>query len=204
MSIDIYQLPQTIDALHLALGALVLLLMVLLIVLMKKNQQLVDGAAVLKQSLAQQRARNQELSLAQQQSTISRPTNQQDATEQGALQLLGLFQQQARLVDFLQEDISQYSDQDVGAAARIVHQGSNKVLQEHVQLSAIRNETEDSTITLAKGFDASTIRLVGNVVGQPPFTGKLVHRGWQARQVTLPQLNAGHDSRVLAPAEIEL
>ena len=34
---------------------------------------------------------------------------------EGALQLLGLLQRDARLVDFLMEDISAYSDEQVGA-----------------------------------------------------------------------------------------
>jgi len=59
-------------------------------------------------------------------------------------------------------------------------------------------------LTLAAGFDAATVRLTGNVVGQPPFTGTLMHRGWRVAEIKLPKLAEGHDVRVLAPAEVEL
>ncbi|MEN9437490.1 MAG: hypothetical protein RIR09_2145, partial [Pseudomonadota bacterium] len=44
-------------------------------------------------------------------------------TTDAALQLLGLLQREARLIDFTQEDIRAYSDADIGAAARVVHAG---------------------------------------------------------------------------------
>ena len=46
--------------------------------------------------------------------------------------------------------------------------------------------------------------MTGNVVGQPPFTGTLQHKGWRVTAVRLPALTAGHDTRVIAPAEVEL
>ena len=106
-----------------------------------------------------------------------------------ALLLLGLLQKEGRLVDFLHEDIKSYSDQEVGAAARIVHQGCQRVLQEHLKIAPVRDEPEGSRITLERGFDASAIRPTGNVVGDPPFTGALVHRGWRVVETRLP---AGH------------
>jgi delta 1-pyrroline-5-carboxylate dehydrogenase len=57
---------------------------------------------------------------------------------------------------------------------------------------------------VAAGFDAAAVRLTGNVVGQPPFTGTLTHRGWRVTEIRLPRLAEGHDVRVLAPAEVEL
>ena len=40
----------------------------------------------------------------------------------GALQILGILQRDSRLIDFLMEDISAYSDDQVGAAVRDLHQ----------------------------------------------------------------------------------
>ena len=54
------------------------------------------------------------------------------------------------------------------------------------------------------GFDPSAIRLVGDVVGAPPFTGTLRHPGWRAASVRLPAVGDGQDASVVAPAEIEL
>lgn len=126
------------------------------------------------------------------------------ADEDSALQLLALLQREGRLVDFLEEDIDGFSDAQVGAAARVVHGGCRKVVREHLTLAPARAETEGSTVVLQAGFDASAVRLVGNVTGQAPFRGTLQHRGWRATDVRLPKLAAGHDVRVIAPAEVEL
>ncbi|GAB1386970.1 DUF2760 domain-containing protein [Melaminivora sp.] len=121
-----------------------------------------------------------------------------------ALQLLGLLQRQARFVDFVQEGLAGYSDADIGVAARVVHEGCRKVLAEHFSITPIRSEAEGSRVTLPAGFDASAVRVSGHLVGQPPFTGTLVHRGWQAGPVRLPQLTDAQAARILAQAEVEL
>lgn len=123
---------------------------------------------------------------------------------ESALQLLSLFQREARLIDFTQENLSAYSDADIGAAARVVHEGCARVLREHFSIEPVRSEAEGARITLEEGFDAASVRLTGNVVGQAPFKGTLSHRGWRATKVQLPQLAEKHDARVLAPAEVEL
>lgn len=128
----------------------------------------------------------------------------QVAPNASALQLLGLLQREARFIDFMQEDIQGYSDADIGAAARVVHDGCRKVLREHFTLAPVRTESEGSRITLPAGFDAASVRLTGHVVGQAPFTGTLNHRGWRATDTRLPQLAASHDPAILAQAEIEL
>src|SRR5436190_15346400 len=37
-----------------------------------------------------------------------------------------LFQSEARFVDFVQEDVAGYADAEIGAAARVVHEGDRK------------------------------------------------------------------------------
>lgn len=127
-----------------------------------------------------------------------------EATPDAALQLLGLLQRDARLIDFVQEDIAAYGDADIGAAARLVHEGCRKVLKEHMTLAPVRTENEGARITLPAGFDAAQVRLTGNVVGQAPFTGTLSHRGWKVTELRLPQLAEGHDASIVAQAEVEL
>jgi hypothetical protein len=127
-----------------------------------------------------------------------------EASPDAALQLLALLQREARLLDFTMENIAQYSDQEIGAAARVVHEGCRKVLDEHFTIGPVRQESEGSTVTLNEGFDAGAVRLTGNVVGKPPFRGTLAHRGWRVQEVRLPKLSASHDARVLVPAEVEL
>lgn len=123
---------------------------------------------------------------------------------QSALQLLGLLQREGRFVDFLQEDIGAYTDAQIGAAARVVHDQCRKALLAHVTLERIRTELEGQRVTLNSGFSASEIRLTGQVAGEPPFTGALTHAGWRAAKIELPKLSEGHDVRVIAPAEVEL
>ncbi|WP_210542539.1 DUF2760 domain-containing protein [Rhodoferax sp. PAMC 29310] len=132
------------------------------------------------------------------------PVILKEASPDAALQLLALLQRDARLIDFTQEDLSGYSDADIGGAARVMHEGCSKVLREHFSLAPVRLEAEGSRVTLPQGFDARAVRLTGNVVGQAPFTGQLSHRGWRATEVRLPKLAEGHDATVLAQAEVEL
>lgn len=128
----------------------------------------------------------------------------QDAPPDSALVLLGLLQKEGRFVDFLQEDITGYSDQEIGSAARVVHQGCQRVMSEYLSIAPVRDESEGSRVTLGKGFDPAAVRPTGNVVGDPPFTGALVHRGWRAVDVRLPKIASSRDVRILAAAEVEL
>jgi len=132
------------------------------------------------------------------------PSKLREYSPDAALQLLALLQREGRLVDFLEEDLSSASDADIGAAARVVHDGCRKALREHVTLEPVRHEDEGTKVTLEKGFDAASVRLVGNVVGEAPFTGTLRHRGWRAKDVKLPSMAEGHDAGVVAAAEVEL
>jgi hypothetical protein len=127
-----------------------------------------------------------------------------ESAPNAALQLLRLLQQEGRLIDFLEEDVAAYTDAEIGAATRVVHEGCRKALREHFAIAAVRSEPEGARLTLAEGFDAQAVRLTGNVVGQPPFTGTLTHRGWRVTETRLPKVAAGHDLSILAPAEVEL
>lgn len=132
------------------------------------------------------------------------PVVLREASPDAALQLLALLQREGRFVDFLQEDLSSFSDAEIGAAARVVYEGCRKTLAEHVSLVPVMRDEEGSAVAVAQGFNAAEIRLTGNVQGEPPFRGTLRHRGWRASVVRLPKLAEKHDAHVIAPAEIEL
>jgi hypothetical protein len=132
------------------------------------------------------------------------PPTLKESPPDAALQLLSLLQRDARLIDFAMENITAYSDAEIGAAARVVHEGCRKVLNEHFTISPIRDEHEGSSVMLHEGFDAAAIRLTGNVVGTAPFRGSLTHRGWRATDTRLPKLTESHDVSVISPAEVEL
>lgn len=121
-----------------------------------------------------------------------------------ALQLLAILQREGRLVDFLQEDVSSFSDAQVGAAARTVHEGCKRGLRDVLTLAPVRTEAEGAKVELPVGFDPSRTRVTGNVTGEPPFRGTLAHHGWRVEKLELPALTAGHDATIIAPAEVEL
>jgi hypothetical protein len=119
------------------------------------------------------------------------------------LRLLALLQTEARLVDFLMEDISGAQDQQVGQAVREIHRKGQQVLKQHLTLEPIL-DPDQPTATVPKGFDPSAVRVVGNVTGEPPFTGSVEHPGWKVKEIRLPQVAEGQDQFVIQPAEVQL
>jgi hypothetical protein len=123
---------------------------------------------------------------------------------EGALMMLELLQREGRFVDFVEQDVDGFSDADVGAAARVVHQGCRRALHAHLELTPIRAEDEGSRVKVEGGYDARALKLVGDVRGVAPYEGLLRHRGWRAEELRLPEPTEGHDASVLALAEVEL
>jgi hypothetical protein len=121
-----------------------------------------------------------------------------------AVRALAVFQTQGRLLDFLSEEIESYADADIGAAVREIHRGCKRALNDHFKITPVRTEDEDSVIHIPEGFDPAEIRLVGNVVGKPPFNGTLKHKGWRVVEVHLPNIPEGSGQKVIVPAEVEL
>lgn len=121
-----------------------------------------------------------------------------------ALRLLRILQEDARFVDFIQEDIDAYDDAQVGAAARSIHAGCRKALQDRIHLRRIVDTAEGETVTIEAGFDPAEVRLTGNLGGAPPFRGTLQHAGWHAVSVTLPESPGAFDASIIAPAEVEV
>ena len=126
-------------------------------------------------------------------------------TQSEAVTLLATLQREARLVDFLKEDLSGYSDDQVGAAARAIQRDSEKVLDRFFALQPVVADEEGAKVNVPAGFDAARYRLTGKVSGEAPFTGTLRHHGWEATKCDLPQFT-GSDSaaKTVAPAEIEV
>jgi uncharacterized protein DUF2760 len=122
----------------------------------------------------------------------------------GALALLALLQREGRLVDFLREPLDGFSDGDIGAAARDVHRGCRKVLDQHLSLEPVMPGAEEAQVSVPRGFDPAEIRLIGEARGEPPFRGTLRHHGWRVVDAKLPALADGVDRAVIAPAEVEL
>jgi hypothetical protein len=122
----------------------------------------------------------------------------------GALAFLALLQREGRLVDFLREPLDGFTDADIGAAARDVHRGCRKVLDQHLSLEPVVPGAEEAKVAVPKGFDPAEIRLIGEAKGEPPLRGTLRHHGWRVVDAKLPALADGVDRMVIAPAEVEL
>lgn len=121
-----------------------------------------------------------------------------------ALALLAMLQREGRLVDFLQEEVAPFSDAEVGAAARTVHEGCRRVFRQLVTVEPVLKDAEGARVSVPTGFDAQRIRLVGNVTGAGPHAGTLRHPGWVATRVSFPDVSPALDARIVAPAEVEL
>ena len=63
---------------------------------------------------------------------------------------------------------------------------------------------QGDTTTVPKGFDPSAVRVVGNVTGEPPFTGSINHPGWRVKELKLAAPPEGADEFVLQPAEVQI
>ncbi len=124
---------------------------------------------------------------------------------QSAVQMLAILQREGRLVDFLKEDLRPYSDDQIGAAVRSIHQGCQAALLEHLDLEPILAAAEGAEVTVPPDFDPKAIRLTGSVSGAPPFRGTLRHHGWRVLRVDLPRVIAPQDKGwILTPAEVEI
>ena len=210
MNIDLNLIPTTFDTVHAALAATVaglffLQILFLIVMAMACRRKCEPAQTISSEESPTKPLREAEKSQISPAPAVKSETAVvKESPPEAAVQLLGLLQNEARFIDFIQENVTGYSDADIGAAARVVHEGCVKVLRQHFELEPVRSETEGHRVTLPKGFDASSVRLTGNIVGEAPFTGTLVHRGWRVKTVKLPKINEGHDVSVVAAAEVEL
>ena len=122
-----------------------------------------------------------------------------------ALTLLAALQREARFIDLVQEPLDAYSDTQIGAAARDVLRDCRGVLNRLFAIEPLLNQDEGSPVDVPPGYDAGRFRLTGNITGQPPFRGQLVHHGWQAAHCQLPVWSGSQEStHVIAAAEVEV
>lgn len=144
-----------------------------------------------------------ELGLTRRQASTPAPAAPKLTASDGALQILSILQRDARLIDFIMEDISSYSDDQVGAAVREMHDQSKQTLSRYVQLAPVIDGVEGVYTKLAS-VDPAAVKLLGNVPPQPPPGGTLRHKGWRASKVDLPAIGGKQNSQIVAPAEVEI
>lgn len=210
MTFDLQMIPQTFDMLHAGLAASSVLLLLIAVsrkskviekVVEKPVEKIVEVEKPVEKIVEVEKVVEVEKIV---EKVVEVESKLATASTDAAMQLLALMQQEARLIDFLKEDLTSFSDEEVGAAARVIHTGGQKVLSDYVTLEHIRNEDEETRITIEEGFNPQQVRLTGNVTGNAPFHGTLVHKGWKASAMNLPKLAENYDATVIAPAEVEL
>jgi hypothetical protein len=120
--------------------------------------------------------------------------------------MLAVLQREARLVDFLMEDISPYSDQQIGAAVRSLHDACRQTLARYLRLEPVIDGVEGSfTRVEAVAAASPAVKFLGRVPAQAvPEGGILRHRGWRVVRIELPPLETGPDFTLIAAAEIEV
>ena len=127
------------------------------------------------------------------------------AKRSDALTLLELMQREARFLDLVNESLDSYSDDQIGGAARGVLRDCKKVFDRVFHLEPHCEREEGASFEVSGKIDPASVRLVGAVSGEPPFHGKVTHRGWRAAKCDLPTWNGSPESvLVLAPVEIEV
>lgn len=135
-------------------------------------------------------------------SPVSPPTPPKPTGE--SLRVLGLLQAEARLIDFLMEDLSAAPDAVIGAGVREVQKKAGATLKKYFSIESVVPTPEGERYTVPKGFDPSSIRVLGNVTGEPPYTGELQHAGWTVKEIKLPTSAEGQNPFVLQPAEVQM
>ncbi len=135
--------------------------------------------------------------------TQAAPPSPPEPVRNDAVTLLATLQREARLIDFLQEDITAYEDAQVGAAVRDIHRESNKVLDRLFELKPVVDQEDGTQVDVPKN-PAGRFQLVGQV-GEDRARGTLVHPGWQASKCELPTWSGSEKAAlVVAPAEVEV
>ena len=120
------------------------------------------------------------------------------------LHLFSLMQREGRLMDFLHEDLDGYDDAQIGAAVRSIHAGCRQLVEEYLNPEPVMDQHEGAVVEVPVDFDPGTIKLTGNVVGEPPFNGILRHKGWQVGKMNLPTLSGRQNAEIISPAEVEI
>ncbi|CCK81344.1 conserved uncharacterized protein [Desulfobacula toluolica Tol2] len=120
------------------------------------------------------------------------------------LHSLSVLQKDGRLLDFFDEDLSLYDDEQIGAAVRSIQEDCKKTIKKYIDPKPVIDNEEGSKVSIEPGFDIDSIKLVGNVAGDPPFEGVLKHRGWKAGKKEIPKLSDIQDSTIIIPAEVEI
>jgi hypothetical protein len=121
-----------------------------------------------------------------------------------AISLLAALQREARFIDIVKEPLGEYSDAQVGAAARDVLRDCGTVLDRLFKLEPVVEKEDGEHVEIPPNADAAQYRVAGNASADAT-SGSLVHHGWKAKQCELPKWTGAKESAlVISPAELEV
>jgi hypothetical protein len=122
-----------------------------------------------------------------------------------AITLVAALQREARFVDLVKQPLANFSDEQIGSAARTILADCQKVLDRYFALKPLTDRPEGSECEVPAGYDPARYKLSGRVEGGGPFHGQLIHPGWHATTVMLPEWTGSKDAAlVIAPVEVEI
>ncbi len=137
--------------------------------------------------------------------TTTRPKPDPDPVRSDAISLLAALQREARFLDIVSESLDEYSDAQIGAAARDVLRDSGKVIDRMFGLVPLTDAKDGSQLETPTSFDPTEFRLTGNVAGEAPFRGMVAHHGWKATRCNVPQWSGKSSATmIVAPVELEI
>ena len=119
--------------------------------------------------------------------------------------MLAALQREARLIDFLKEDLTAYTDEQIGAAVRDVQRDAGKVLERVAGIRPVLTGEEGAKVAIPGEADPARFRFTGQITKDRPSSGVLQHHGWEATRCELPTFTGSRVAAgIIAPAELEI
>jgi len=120
-----------------------------------------------------------------------------------AITLLATLQREARLIDLIQEPLDQYSDAQVGAAARPCLTQCRATIARIFELRPLLTQSEGQSVEVPQSASPLRYQWVGEAA-TGKRSGTLVHAGWEASRCEIAKWTGSvEDENVIAPAQIE-
>lgn len=120
-----------------------------------------------------------------------------------AISLLAALQREARLIDLVHENLDQYGDAQIGAAARPCLKQCRETLDRLLRIRPLEAAAENESIELPENASPGRYHWLGEPAAGAT-TAKLIHPGWQASSLDLPRWSGPpEEASVLAPAQVQ-
>jgi len=137
--------------------------------------------------------------------SVPAPAKPKPPSRNDAITLLATLQREARFVDIVMEPLGDYTDAQVGAATRDVLRDCGQTLERLFAIQPVIDAEDGAPHETPAKMDTARYRVTGNVVGEPPYRGQLVHHGWQATRCELPKWTGSDDAAlIVAPVELNV